>query len=89
MCERLGTIGLRAGRHADSSRDHHSFGEIGLNSVQQRMAELMEPINRQIMMCDSTQEMLMIASAMMVSAKEIFDNHIGVQGRKQMFKDLS
>jgi hypothetical protein len=53
------------------------------------MAELMEPINRQIMMCDSTEEMLMIASAMMVSAKEIFDNHIGVQGRKQMFKDLS
>ena len=49
----------------------------------------MEPINRQIMMCDSPQEMLMIASAMMVNAKEIFDNHIGVQGRKQMFKDLS
>jgi hypothetical protein len=58
------------------------------NKVATRMYELMKPINRQIMMCDDRHELLMIASAMMITVKDIFDNEIGEDGRKQMFKDF-
>jgi hypothetical protein len=54
--------------------------------VQQRMSELMEPIDRQILMCDNREELLMLACAMLTSVKDIFDQEIGQNGRKQMFK---
>ena len=47
----------------------------------------MEPINRQIMMCDDRNDQLMLACAMMTTVKDLFDLHIGVDGRKLMFKD--
>lgn len=54
--------------------------------VQQRMAELMGPIDRQILMCDNREELLMLACAMLTSVKDIFDQEIGPDGRKKMFK---
>ena len=57
-------------------------------SIQQRMSELMEPINRQILMCDNREDLLMLACAMMTTVKDIFDNELGSEGRKQMFKDF-
>ncbi|MEY3311440.1 MAG: hypothetical protein RL348_773 [Bacteroidota bacterium] len=59
------------------------------NDSRQRMSELVAPINRQIMMCDDRNDILMIASAMLVLAKDIFDNEIGIKGRKEMFKNFS
>jgi hypothetical protein len=56
--------------------------------VRQRMAELMQPIHQQIMMCDDRQDQLMMASAMLIAAKDLFDLHIGKEGRKTMFKDM-
>ena len=53
------------------------------------MFELMEPIDRQIMMCDDRNDQLMLASAMMIAVKDLFDLHIGEEGRKQMFKELT
>jgi hypothetical protein len=58
------------------------------NKLAQRMSELMAPIEQQIMMCDNREDLLMIACAMMTTVKDIFDNEIGVEGRKLMFKDL-
>ena len=55
--------------------------------VRKRMDELMVPIDRQIMMSDSREELLMIACAMMQRTTEIFDAQLGVEGRKQMYKD--
>ena len=55
--------------------------------IKQRMMELMETIDRQIMMCDDRTEQLMLACAMMTTVKDLFDLHIGEDGRKQMFKD--
>jgi hypothetical protein len=55
----------------------------------QRMTELMKPIERQIMMCDDRHDLLMMASAMMIAVKDIFDNEIGEEGRKKMFKELT
>jgi hypothetical protein len=60
---------------------------IDKNTVAKRMDELMTPIDRQIMMSDSREELLMIACAMMQRTTEIFDAQLGVEGRKQMYKD--
>jgi hypothetical protein len=51
------------------------------------MDELMEPIDRQIMMSDSREELLMIACVMMQRTTEIFDAELSENGRKQMYKD--
>jgi len=56
--------------------------------VKERMIELMEPIDRQIMMCDDRNDQLMLACAMMTTVKDIFDLHIGEDGRRQMFRDF-
>ena len=58
------------------------------DEMKKRMAELMEPIDRQIMMCDDREDLLMLACAMMTTVKGIFDVELGEDGRKRMFKDL-
>jgi hypothetical protein len=55
--------------------------------VKQRMSELMAPIDQQILMCDTREDMLMMACAMMQRTNEIFESHLGIEGRKQMYKD--
>jgi len=59
------------------------------DSIRQRMAELMQPIHQQILMCDDHRDQLMMASAMLIAAKDLFDLHIGEAGRRTMFKDLT
>jgi hypothetical protein len=59
-----------------------------MTTVQQRMAELMRPVDQQIMMCDDRDEVLMMACVMLQRVKEIFDSQLGTEGRKQMFKDF-
>jgi len=58
------------------------------DEVTVRMGELAEPIERQIMMCDSREELLMMACVMLQRTKEIFDQGLTVEGRKKMFKDF-
>jgi hypothetical protein len=54
----------------------------------ERMAELMEPINKQILMCDNREDLLMLACAMVTLVRSIFDQELGEDGRKKMFKDF-
>ena len=56
--------------------------------ILERMSELAEPIEKQIMMCDSREEILMMACVMLQRTKEIFDQELSVEGRKKMFKDF-
>ena len=58
------------------------------DEVSMRMGELAEPIEKQIMMCDSREELLMMACVMLQRTKEIFDQELSVEGRKRMFKDF-
>jgi len=58
-------------------------------NIEQRMSELMEPIDQQIQMTDTREELLMIACAMMQRTREIFDSELGEDGRRKMFKDLA
>jgi len=55
--------------------------------IRQRMTELMQPIDQQIMMCDNREDLLMMACAMLTTVKGIFDQEIGLEGRKKMFKE--
>jgi hypothetical protein len=57
-------------------------------NVSERMSELVEPIEQQIMMCDSREEILMMACVMLQRTQELFDLEIGVDGRKKMFRDF-
>jgi hypothetical protein len=59
-----------------------------MDEVRKRMGELAEPIETQILMCDSREELLMMACVMLQRTKEIFDQELTVDGRKKMFKDF-
>ena len=56
--------------------------------VRKRMQELMEPVDRQIMITDDPQEMLMIACAMMQRTNEIFRQVLGEEGARRMYEDV-
>ena len=56
--------------------------------VKQRMVELMEPIDKQILMCDNEQDLLMMACVMMQRTQEIYVTILGVNGARLMFEDL-
>ena len=59
-----------------------------MSEVEQRMHELMAPVEQQIMMCDDEKDLLMMACAMMQRTREIFDQTLGEDGRRKMFKEL-
>ena len=55
-------------------------------TIEQRMIELMSPVDQQIMMCDDRQDLLMMACAMLQRANEIFTQELGEHGRDQMLR---
>jgi len=58
-----------------------------VSEIQKRMEELMSPIEQQILMCDDREDQLMMACAMLQRTRELFDYHLGEEGRKKMFKE--
>ena len=60
-----------------------------MTDVAQRMAELMQPIDRQIMMCDDKNDVLMLACAMLEKTKVILDAQIGIDGRKIILEEAN
>jgi hypothetical protein len=54
----------------------------------QRMEELMMPIDRQIMMCDNVEDVLMLASNMLVTAKSIYVQNLGGAGTKELIQKM-
>ena len=59
-----------------------------MSDIQDRMEELIKPIDQQIMMCDDRRDLLMFNCAMLQRVTELFDMLVGEEGRKNMFKDL-
>ena len=55
--------------------------------IEQRMSELMAPVEQQIMMCDDREDLLMMACAMLQRVNEIFTQELGKGGRDQMFRE--
>lgn len=59
------------------------------DQIETRMAELMAPLDHQLLLCNDRNDELMFACAMMQRVREIFDSHLGIEGRKKMFRDLT
>ena len=59
-----------------------------MDAVSKKMNELASPIERQILMCDNREELLMMACVMLQRTREIFDQELSVEGRKRMFEEL-
>jgi len=57
--------------------------------IEKRMETMMTIIDTAIVSATTTQDQLMLACAMMQRTREIFDQVIGEEGRKKMFKDLT
>jgi hypothetical protein len=48
----------------------------------------MRPIDRQIMMCDNAEDVLMLASSMMITAKMIYIQQLGGEGAKYLIQKM-
>ena len=53
-----------------------------------RSHELMRPIDRQIMMCDNEEDVLILASNMLITAKNIYIQRIGGRYAKKILSDM-
>jgi hypothetical protein len=60
-----------------------------MSGIQERMRELCKPIEQQILMCDSKEDILMMACAMLQHVKTMMDSQIGVEGRKQILEEAN
>ena len=47
------------------------------SKVEKRMRDLMEPVDRQLMMCDNDEDLLMFNCAMLQRVFEVFDQTVG------------
>ena len=54
-----------------------------------KMAELARPIDQQIMMCDTREEILMLASVLLIRVKDMFDSEIGKEGRREILMEAA
>ena len=59
-----------------------------MNNVNKRMQELMVLVDKSLLLTDNDNERLMLACAMMQRTNEIFEEILGEQGRKSMYKEL-
>ena len=64
---------------------HLKVVEMRDKDVSKRAAELMKPIEQQILMCDDREETLLFACAMLERAKTIIEAHLGEKGRMELF----
>lgn len=60
-----------------------------IDPLEKRMETLMTVIDIAIQNTSTVEDQLMLACAMMQRTKEIFDEVLGVEGRKQMFRGLT
>ena len=64
------------------------MNKLTREEVKQRMIELMEPIDKQILMCDNDQDLLMMACVMLQRTQNIYTSVLGENGARLMFEDL-
>jgi len=58
-----------------------------MSNIEKRMSELMILIDKSILLTDNDNDRLMLACAMMQRTNEIFEQVLGEEGRKLMYKD--
>ena len=60
-----------------------------MHPLDKQLAELLIPVQRQIMMCDDNRELLLLCFGMLNKCKDILDNTLGEEKRKELFKEHS
>ena len=60
-----------------------------MSEITDRMRELCAPVEQQILMCDSREDILMMACALLTHVKTMMDSQIGIEGRKQIIKEAN
>ena len=63
--------------------------ELSKKEMQDRMEELIEPIDKQIMMCDNVEDILMLASSMLSTAKHIYIQRLGGKTAKILISGIA
>ena len=58
------------------------------DAIGRRMSELVKPLDEAILMCDNREDILMLASILLIRLSSLYDAHIGVEGRKEIFRNL-
>ena len=58
-----------------------------MSKITDRMRELCAPVEQQILMCESREDILMMACAMLTHVKTMLDSQIGIEGRKTIIGD--
>jgi hypothetical protein len=59
-----------------------------MNNIAKRMQEIMVLVDKSLLLTDNDNERLMLACAMMQRTNEIFEEILGTEGRKSMYKEL-
>jgi hypothetical protein len=59
-----------------------------MSNIEKRMSELMILIDKSVLLTDNDNDRLMLACAMMQRTNEIFEEILGEEGRKLMYKDM-
>jgi hypothetical protein len=62
---------------------------MNIDTDAERMQRFLTHLNKQILMLDKEDDILMLGCAMAISAKNIFDAQLGKDGRKVLFTELS
>jgi hypothetical protein len=62
---------------------------MAVNPITKRMLELSEPIDRQIMLCDDREDILMLACVLLQKVKNMLDNQLGPEGRRSVIADAN
>ena len=60
-----------------------------MSNIEKRMSELMILIDKSVLLTDNDNDRLMLACAMLQRTNEIFEEILGEEGRKLMYKDLA
>jgi hypothetical protein len=56
---------------------------MNTKQTSERMQEIMQTIDKSIMLCDDENDVLMLACGMLQRCQEIFDLQLGEEGRKK------
>ena len=58
-------------------------------AIQERMKELCRPVEQQIMMCDTSEDVVMMACAMLTHVKTMLTAHIGRDGMRKILTEAA
>ena len=59
-----------------------------IDPIEMKMSNMMVIVDTALALAENNDDQLMLACAMLQRTKEVFDQNLGIEGRKKMFKDL-